>query len=356
MASAPASILDTVQREFERALQRNIKGLSYLASPAPVVGSSAKETLISRGPWRLYRYHPLVDEVYRVPVLLVMATTNRGYIFDMAPGQSLVEFLLRRGYDVFMVDWEAPTAADRSLDLQNYVEEFVGGSVAAVKAATGEPDVSILGYCMGGVLSVLWSALNPGLGPHNLAVFTTPVDFKKMTLFQAWGDPAHFDVDTLIDTLGMAPAEMLFASFDMLRPGARVAGQIKLADNLWNDEFVKSHRMFDRWSTDTLPLAGEYFRETTKRLMWDNALIEGTMKVGGRAVDLDRIVCPFLHVTAEHDHIVSTDASAPLIEMVGSQDKEAVILKGGHVSLVAGPNAVRRLWPKLDDWLGAKSV
>jgi polyhydroxyalkanoate synthase len=209
---------------------------------------------------------------------------------------------------------------------------------------------------MGGVLSVLWSALNPEQGPANLAVFTTPVDFTKMTLFKAWADPRYFDVDTLVDTLGLCPAEMLFASFDMLRPGQRVAGNVKLADNLWNDEFVKSHRMFDRWSTDMLPLAGEYFRETTKRLMWDNALAKGTLKVGGRPVDLARIECPFLHVTAEHDHIVTTEASAPLIEMVGSKDKEAVVLKGGHVSLIAGPNAVRRLWPKLDDWLGAKSV
>ena len=28
------------------------------------------------------------------------------------------------------------------------------------------------------------------------------------------------------------------------------------------------------------------------------------------------------------------------------------MLKGGHVSLVAGANAVKRLWPKLDSWLG----
>ena len=105
-----------------------------------------------------------------------------------------------------------------------------------------------------------------------------------------------------------------------------------------------------------LPLAGEYFRETTKQLVWDNALMEGTMKVGGRPVALDRITAPFLHVTAEHDHIVTTGASAPLLGLIGSQDKEQVVLKGGHVSLIAGPNAVNRMWPKLDLWLGGRSV
>lgn len=142
---ASAAPLEAMRIEIERIVQRNIKGLGYFASPAPVVGATPKDVLVSQGPWRLYHYHPRVDEVYRVPVLLVMATTNRGYVFDMIPGQSLVEFLLDRGYDVFMVDWEAPRPEDRHLTLANYVHDFVGGSVERVKQVTGEPDVSVLG-------------------------------------------------------------------------------------------------------------------------------------------------------------------------------------------------------------------
>ena len=353
---ASASFLTSAQTQVERAIQRNLKGLGYFASSAPVVGASAKDTIVSRGPMRLYHYHPLVEEVYRVPVLLVMATTNRGYIFDMIPGQSLVEFLLLRGYDVFMLDWEAPRAEDRALGLRDYVEEFLGGAIGEVQRATGENDVSMVGYCMGGVLSVIWAGLNHASGPKNLAVFTTPIDFKQMTMFQAWSDPRYFDVDRLVDTLGLAPSEMLLGAFDMLRPAGRASSSFRLIDNLWDDEFVKGHRMFDRWSNDVLPLAGEYFRETTKLLSWDNRLVEGTLRIGGRLVELDRVQCPFLHVTAEHDHIVSTAASAPLIEKIGSPDKEQIVLKGGHVSLIAGPNAVKRMWPRLDHWLEGRST
>jgi polyhydroxyalkanoate synthase subunit PhaC len=350
------AFFDSAQTAVEQAIQRNLKGLGYLASPAPVLGASAKDTILSKGPLRLYHYHPLTDEVYRVPVLLVMATTNRGYIFDMIPGQSLVEFLLLRGYDVFMADWEAPRPEDRNLGLKDYVEDFVGGAIAEVQRSTGESDVSLVGYCMGGVLSVLWSGLNHAAGPKNLAVFTTPIDFQAMTMFKAWSDQRYFDVDKLVDTLGLAPAEMLLTAFDMLRPAGRASANFALLDNLWNEDFVKGHRMFDRWSNDMLPLAGEYFRETTKQLVWENRLLEGTLRIGGRPVELDKIACPFLHVTAEHDHIVTTGASAPLIDKIGSADKEAVVLKGGHVSLIAGPNAVKRMWPRLDHWLGAKSV
>ena len=355
MATSP-DLMAMAATEFDRAMRRNLKGLEYFTTGAPTLGASPKEVLIERGTMRLYHYRPRVDDVYRVPILLVMATTNRGYIFDMVPGQSLVEYLLDAGFDVFMLDWEAPRADEKRLTLTDYVLDFLPTAVARVAQETGEPDLSVVGYCFGGVLSLLWAALEGGDRLANLVTFTTPVDFSHMAMFQAWSDRRFFDVDRLVDTFGNCPGDYLYTAFDMLRPGTKVAGNVRLVDNLHDDEFVKSYRMFDRWAADILPLAGEYFRETTKALMWDNRLMDGSMTVAGRAVDLARIACPFLHVGAEHDHIVPPAASAPLIGMIGSTDKQEVTLKGGHVSLVAGGNAIRRLWPKLADWLGTRST
>ena len=356
MASAALDPIAAAQAEFERMMTRSIKGLEYFTSPAPVVGASAKDVLIERGTMRLNHYRPLVDDVYRVPVLLVMATTNRGFIFDMVPGQSLVEFLLGAGFDVFMLEWEPPRSHEKSLTLESYVLDFLPAAVARVAEETGEPDVSVVGYCFGGVLSLLWAALEGQGRLANLVTFTTPIDFTHMELFHAWADRRFFDVDRLVDTFGNVPGDLLYSAFDMLRPGARTAANIRLIDNLWDDEYVRSYRMFERWNTDTLPLAGEYFRQTTKQLMWDNRLLHGTMEVAGRVIDLSRITSPFLHVAAEHDHIVPRAASAPLLGMVGSQDRDELVLKGGHVSLVAGGNAVKRMWPALSSWLAERST
>ncbi|WP_404368641.1 alpha/beta fold hydrolase [Sphingomonas sp. MMS24-J45] len=354
MSDAP-DLLTQARTAFDRALQRNIKGLGYFTSSAPQLGACAKDLLIQRGTMNLYHYRPLVDDVFRVPLLLVMATTNRGYIFDMVPGQSLVEYLLRAGFDVFMLDWTPPRADEKVLGIEDYVLDFLPQAIARVQTETGEPDFTVVGYCFGGVLSTLWAGLHPDAPMKNLVCFTTPVDFSKMDMFQAWADKRFFDVDRLVDTFGNCPGDYLYTAFDMLRPGGRIAGNIRLADNLWNDEYVRSFRMFDRWTSDILPLPGEYFRQTVKQLLWGNELHAGTMQIGGRGVDLGAITAPFLHVTAEHDHIVPAAASAPLIELVGSADKEQVTLKGGHVSLVAGGNAIKRLWPKLVDWLGERS-
>ena len=107
-----ASIPERIQAEVQRAIQRSIKGVEYIASSGPSLGSTPKDVLSIRGTMNLYHYRPVADEVYRVPILIVMATTNRGYILDLVPGQSFIEFLLKRGYDVYTVSYtHLPTAS-----------------------------------------------------------------------------------------------------------------------------------------------------------------------------------------------------------------------------------------------------
>src|SRR5665213_2124919 len=358
-AAAPldlASIPDRIQSEVQRAIQRSIKGVEYFASSGPSLGSTPKDILHVRGTLNLYHYRPLADEIYRVPILIVMATTNRGYILDMVPGQSFIEFLLKRGYDVYMLDWSAPKPEEKSLRMEDYVLDFIPDCIRQAQRDSGETDVTVIGYCFGGVLSLLYGSIFNDGPMKNLICFTTPVDFREMKLFQNFADRRYFDVDRLVDSVGNVPPEMILSSFEMLRPASRAASQVQLWENIWNDEYVKSYRMFDRWATDTLPLAGEYFRTITKDLMWDNKLYNDTMSVGGRLADISKIEVPFLHAVAEHDHIVPYDAAKPLVQKIGSTDKQEVILKGGHVSLVAGANAIKRLWPKLDSWLGERST
>ena len=351
------SLAERVRTEVERAIRRNIKGLEYIASPDPPLGVTPKDLLYRRGTLQLYRYRPLADEVYRVPVLLVMATTQRADIFDLAPGQSLVEFLLKQGFDVYVIDWSPPRPDEKHLRLDDYVLDFIPECVRRVQADSGVDDVSLIGYCMGGILSTIYAALHADGGPlKNLVCVTTPIDLSKMELFSRWAHKRHFDVDRLVDSVGNVPPELLIEVFALLRPADRLINPIRLYDNLWNDEYVVAKRRFDRWANDMLPLPGEYFRQTTKELLWGNKLVKNELTVGGRLVDLCRIKVPLLHIVAEQDHIAPYAATHPLIESVGSTDREEVILKGGHASIVAGRGAAKRVWPKLDHWLGARST
>ena len=327
-----------------------------MTSSAPALGATPRDVIYRRGTLQLYRYRPMAPEVYRIPVLLVMSLISRAYILDLTPGQSLVQFLLERGFDVYMIDWGVPRPEDRRLVLEDYTLDFMPDCIRRVAEDSGEPDLSIVGYCMGGMLSLIYAALHADGPLKNLVCFTTPVNFEGMGLHRRWTDRRYFDVDRVVDTLGNIPPELLFSSFEMLRPAQRAAGQIRLWDNMWNDEFVRSYRMFDRWATDQIPFPGECFRQTIKELMWENRLVRNELVLGGRRVDLSQVTVPILHIMAEHDHIAPFEATRDLIRLVGSSDKQDLVLKGGHVSLVAGPSAIRRMWPALDAWLSVRSV
>jgi polyhydroxyalkanoate synthase subunit PhaC len=78
-----------------------------------------------------------------VPILIVMATTNRGYVLDMVPGQSFIEFLLKRGYDVYMLDWTAPKPKEKSLRMEKYVVDFILDYIRRVQQNSGETDITV---------------------------------------------------------------------------------------------------------------------------------------------------------------------------------------------------------------------
>jgi polyhydroxyalkanoate synthase len=350
------SLASQVRVEVERTIQRGIRGLGYVTAVDPAVGLTPKTSIWSRGTLKLYHYHPQADEVFRVPLVLVMSLVSKPYILDLAPGQSLVEFLVKRGFDVYMIDWGVPRPEDSRLRLEDYVLDFLPECLDKVARDSGEAEASIVGYCMGGLLAAMYAALYTDGPLRNLVCFTTPIDFDGMGLFKRWTDPRHFDVDRIVDTLGNVPPELLYASFNLLRPVSRAVGRVQLWDNLWNDRFVESYRRFDRWAADQIPFPGECFRQTTKELQQANKLLKREFLLGGRLVDLAAIEVPLLHVVAEHDHIVPYEASRALVPMAGSADKTEVMLKGGHVSLVAGANAVHRLWPRIETWLAERSL
>jgi polyhydroxyalkanoate synthase len=341
----------------KRNMERYRRGMDVMLNrDAPVVGATPKDVIYASGTLRLYRYRPVSDEVYRIPLVLVMSLISKPYILDLSPGQSLVEYLVREGFDVYMIDWGVPRPEDKRLGIEHYVLEQMPRNIEEIQKVTGEQEVSIFGYCMGGLMALMYSGIFHDAPISNIVCAATPVDFAGMGLFRHWSDRRWFDVDRLVDTLGNLPPDLIFRSFELLRPAQRWAEYARLLDNLWNDLYVKNYRLFNRWVYDQIPFPGETYRQLTKDLMWENKLMKGELTVGGRRVDTQAIKAPVMHVMAEHDHIAPIGSTRPLTNIVGSEETEDVVLKGGHVSLIAGRNAWFRLWPNLSQWLGVRSV
>ena len=356
-ASVPNTLVGQVRREAGRTVERSRNSLDVLLGRHdPEVGVTPRDTLYSQGTMRLYRYRPVTDEVYRVPVVFVMSLVSKPYILDLAPGQSFVEYLLNQGFDVYMIDWGIPRPQDHKLRLDDYVTEMMPRCFDVISQKTGVDDVTIRGYCMGGDFGLMYAGAYPEAPVKNLITVATPVDFEGMGLLRRWADARWFDVDRLVDTYGNVPAELIKRSLELLRPLDRPLSYVRLWDNLWDEQYVYNWRIRFKWADDQIPFPGEAYRQFTKELMWGNRLIQGELKLGDRIVDLGKISSSVLNAMAEFDHISPYDATRSLTTYVGSHDKEDLVVRGGHVSLIAGANAILRLWPTVNEWLAPRST
>ena len=315
-----------------------------------------KELVYARGTLRLYRYLPQTPDVFRVPLLIVMSLVSKPYIFDLTPGQSFVEHLVRAGFEVYLVDWGLPRAEHRRLTIDDYVADLMPDCIAQVRATSGVDDVTVLGYCLGGIFTTLYAALEPAGPMKNLLLLATPINGEGMELQRALLTSHGLDPDLIVDTFGNVPAPMIEGAFQILRPLQKASGQLGLLNNASDAEFVKAHLRVVRWGADALPFPGEAFRRLAHDFIVGNKIVRGEFEVRGRKLNLADIEVPVLHVVAEHDHVVPAAASRDLVRLVGSADKEEWVIKGGHVSLVAGVGAVTRTWPRLVEWLAPRSL
>ena len=153
------------REEIQRAFQRTVKGIDYLTAPKPPVGATPKRILHRRGTQRVLHYVAQSEEVYRIPVLLVMAPSNHGYGMDMQPGLSLVEYLLKAGFDVYMLDWLPPGADESKLTFDDYVLNFIPDAIDRVLRDTRESQISLVGYCAAGLMASCYAAVAPEDGP-----------------------------------------------------------------------------------------------------------------------------------------------------------------------------------------------
>jgi polyhydroxyalkanoate synthase len=320
------------------------------------VGRTPRRIVWASNKARLYRYLPKTEQQHRVPLLMVHSLISRSYILDLIPGNSMVEFLVEQGFDVYLTDWGVPSDEDSHLRLEDYVLDYLPRMVAAVQRTSGVEEVSMFGYCMGGLLALLYAATHPDGPVRNLITLATPVDFDHLGLQGVWS--RQVDAARLTATHGNVPAALIQQSFQMLKPASEVSPVrfIGLWQKVDDDRYVEQFRAFDRWSRDHVPFPGACFEQTVRDFIVANKLVNGGMTLAGQPVDLATITVPFLAIAAEADHIVPLASTNMQTDLVGSDDKQFLTLPGGHVGLAAGRGARSVLWPKLTAWLAQRSA
>lgn len=343
--------------EQRRAWRRLSSGSSVVAAALETrPGATPFERVLELGSVSLRRYRGARPARQRTPVLICYALINRPYILDLMPDKSVVQQYLQGGFDVYLIDWGTPTDADRGLTLADYVETLLGRAVDFILNEHGCESLHLLGYCMGGTLTTLFTALRPGL-VETLTLLAAPIDFSgRESLLNVWADRRHFDVDAFVDAYGNCPAAFLQACFLYTRPVQNLVEKVVgFCDQMDDPRFLQNYFAMERWVNDNIPVAGETFREFVKKLYQENQLVRGQFYLGGERVELARISCPLLLLTAESDHLVHPSSTLQLREHVGSLDVESMMIDAGHVGLVVSSKAHRSFWPAAVRWLADRS-
>ena len=115
---------------------------------------------------------------------------------------------MSRGYDVYLLDWGVPGPEDKHLKFDDYALDYIPRAIRKVKAISGSEEFSMLGWCIGAILTTIYASMRPDDGLRNLILLTAPLDFsnKQDMTFARWTDEKYFDVEKCLRPSATCPA------------------------------------------------------------------------------------------------------------------------------------------------------
>ena len=349
-------------------------GVETEATPREVVWTKNKS--------KLYRYRCADNgggERRAVPVLLIYGFVLKPYVFDLVPGNSLVEYLVGAGFDVYLLDFGISGDEDAGLSIEDLVLDHVHGAVQRVLETSGAGEVSLFGHSQGGTLCAMYASLFSDGPLKNLVLLSTPTEFAPRSpgplglwTFVSRNGGAFFDPAIVPQFLGNLPtdlasklinsaASMQATAFSMAaRPFGHafsVYDEALRAVREWaeRDVSVRSWLAVSKWVDDAASFPGEIFRRWVGDLYQRDKLVKGEMELRGHKVGLSNIGCAVLNVSGKWDYVVPPPQTEATTALVSSPDKEAISLDAGHVGMLVGPTAKDGLWPQVRDWLAPRS-
>ena len=320
------------------------------------VGQTPAEVVYEENKLELLRYESMTDEQNEVPILITYALINKPYILDLQPDRSVVRRLLEAGHDVYMIDWNEPSRLDQDLGLHDYVNRYIDNCVDVLRERSGQEQINMLGYCMGGTMSTIYAALH-GEKVNSLGLMAAGLCFDRTGgVLEDWGSEEYYDPEDIVETYGNVPADFLDDGFALMDPVDNYLSKyITLYENMESDAFVENFARMEKWLDEGIDLAGQAYVEFLQKIYQDNELYRNELEIGGQAVDITTIDVPILQIIGEYDHLIPPEASKPFNEVVGSDDVTTIEYPTGHIGMSVSSSAHEDVWPEVCDWFHEKS-
>lgn len=369
-------ILDQAKAALTHSFGRRFLRHRYLLQ-----NKTVRQQLIREGLFSVHYYPPLTqDRVqvegdtvavstsrYQIPLLLVPPLGVYGWVFDLMAERSLIRYFLAHGFAVYMIDWGRPTSSENYLSLETYTLNWFPKAVAAVQQHSGQPQLSLVGYCMGGLLALIYTAAHGQDQVKNLITIASPVNMHQMNsaigrAYQLLSGPAR--VLSHVTGINLADLDskrfhvngkLLSMGFKLTQPTVIFTSYLDLLRNMADQDYVSRYTTMNEWFTNMPDYPGATMREMIEKFGLANRMNHGKFYIGGRQISFKRIKCSLLAIAGHQDAITSISAASAVLTVVGSLDKTFEVVPGGHAGLFTGSQAVKTTWVIVTDWLKRRS-
>ena len=347
--------------KFEEALRREIgRRMERLADGVLAYRNNAVHRTLENPPsvWtdgntRLLDYgatHRAARARGARAVLVVPSLINRWEVLDLTAEKSLLRAMAARGLRPYLVDWGTPDAEERRFDTTAYVARLERAVAFLARRARRAP--AVMGYCMGGTLTVALAARQPRR-VAGLALLAAPWDFHADRTGHAFLVSTGPLLAQLADRVGELPVDILQTLFWSLDPWLAVKKFGRFLGMDQQGDHAKDFVLLEDWLNDGAPLAGPTARECLVDWYGDNTPGEGKWLVGGRRIVPSKINVPSLVMIPSGDRIVPPLSAAALADPVkGLRNAARLDLPLGHIGMVVSSRARELCWAPLLDWLG----
>ena len=292
---------------------------------------------------QLLQYQPTTDTVYQRPLLIFPPWINKFYILDLQPENSFVRWAVDRGYTVFVVSWANPDSALADKTMTDYLKEGILEALDAVEQATGEREVTTIGYCIGGTLTGAALAYMAATGDDRIKAntfFAAQMDFSEAGDLKVFIDEKQLDsLDNKMAELGYLDGNSMYSAFNLLRAN----------DLIWsfyvnNYLLGKDPLQFDLlyWNSDTTRMPRELHMFYLREMYLNNNLAKpGGIELGGVPIDLGKVQTPIYLQAAKEDHIAPYESVFKAVNLFGGPVR-FMLAGSGHIAGVINAPAANK--------------
>jgi polyhydroxyalkanoate synthase len=330
----------------------------------------------------LIQYTPATKTVYETPLLIFPPWINKFYILDLRPENSFVKWAVERGYTVFLVSWVNPTPKLANRSFEDYMREGIFAALDAVKKGTGQDQINVVGYCIGGTLlaaTLAYMAAKKNKRIKSATFLAAQADFSEAGQLHVFVDDKQLRAveAEMKEAGGVLPGSKMATTFNMLRAN----------DLIWS--FVVNNYLMGKepapfdllyWNSDTTRMPRAMHLSYLRECYLNNNLARGKMMLGGVRLDLSKIKTPSFFQAAKEDHIAPAVSVYKGARLFGGP-VTYMLAGSGHIAGVINPPAANKYqhwtneklpdslsawqvhakehpgswWPYWDKWLSARS-